>query len=550
MENSKIYNFIKQSIINSNRPFLPATSHKDLIDIPAFYENPSAFWYARDNDTCAIIATIALLIVKDDSHVGEIKRFYVHENYQNQGIGTKLLDILIKYAQINGLIKLWTSTMPYYDSAIRVFENYNFQLRSKYNENSSAKVFYELCFTSYENQLKKKLEVVELNMRQSLILNPTENFPILNNINLNISKELQGLYISDDFRNQDSKVIFGGREDYTNLLHLIINKWRVLLKAAAISMRPLSGLHAHTLIFMSIGNIGDKILLLSEKAGGHFSTKSILERLGLIVIEIPTDIKNHSIDTIKAKELIETAKPKFLFIDRSEGLYYEDFTWIKEYSNIYKIFDASQYLTQIIFDELYTHPFDMGFDLIITTLHKNFPGPQKAIVATKVKDTNWNKITSSFGTYVSNMHPEAIIESGAALMDLEYLKKYSTLMMDISQKFETELANSNLPVIQKRTNLVPTQHIWIQSQNKKDAYTFFKKLENVKLYTNYRLLPYDQGYGLRLGVACAIRTGLREKHLPELAQLIADIYYSNDNNLSLKDRSTKIIKEIHETPSL
>lgn len=46
---------------------------------------------------------------------------------------------------------------------------------------------------------------------------------------------------------------------------------------------------------------------------------------------------------------------------------------------VYKIFDASQYLTNIMAKD-YDNPFDMGFDIILTSLHKNYPGSQKAAV--------------------------------------------------------------------------------------------------------------------------------------------------------------------------
>ena len=81
---------------------------------------------------------------------------------------------------------------------------------------------------------------------------------------------------------------------------------------------------------------------------------------------------------------------------------YEDFSWLKEVPS-YKIFDASQYLTNIISKD-YPNPFQWGFDLILTTLHKNLPGPQRAMICTREKDANWNIIKSGISTYVSNMH--------------------------------------------------------------------------------------------------------------------------------------------------
>ena len=46
-------------------------------------------------------------------------------------------------------------------------------------------------------------------------------------------------------------------------------------------------------------------------------------------------------------------------------------------------------------------------------------------------------------------------------------------------------------------------------------------LGRVNIHTNYRLLPYDLGYGLRLGTtACAV-AGIDLTHVEELADIIA-----------------------------
>ena len=101
-----------------------------------------------------------------------------------------------------------------------------------------------------------------------------------------------------------------------------------------------------------------------------------MTRLGFNVHSFLTDTQHYKIDIPHSMEIIKSWKPNYIFVDRSEGLYYEDFSWIREIPCI-KIFDASQYLANIMAKD-YVNPFDMGFYLILTSLHKNYPGPQKA----------------------------------------------------------------------------------------------------------------------------------------------------------------------------
>ena len=382
--------------------------------------------------------------------------------------------------------------------------------------------------------------VINLGIKKTgLILNPTENI-IMDYLDDN--KEKEGFYISDDERNIDSKVIFAGRSQYTEEFKLYKKKWCDILKSTDIDFRCLSGLHAHIITFMSIGNIGDTVLLLPEIAGGHFSTEKILHRLGFDVVLAEPDLNNYCINKDKTINLIKKHNPKFAFIDRSEGLYYEDFSWISSTNIPYLVFDASQYLTQILCGT-YTSPFDMGFNLILSTLHKNYPGPQKAILATKALDYYWKKITSGSAVYISNSHPRDMFIAGQSINNYTRLKKYNSEMMEVSISLEEYLYNNKIPVVRKKDNLIPTQHIWITFKSKEECYSTYQNLEKIGVYTNYRLLPYNLGVGLRLGVGGAIQAGLRKENIYELSEIITQCYrfgYSEN----LKSRVDRLIELI------
>lgn len=357
-------------------------------------------------------------------------------------------------------------------------------------------------------------------MNNKLILNPTENFPMYMRKNFN---NISGFYVSDEIRTADNKIIFAGRNEYTLQLNKYKNNWCNVLNSADIDIRFLSGLHAHIITFMSLGNVGETILLLPECAGGHYSTEKILKRLGYNVINMIPDNLNHCIDVNKTTQLIEIHKPKYAFVDRSEGLYYEDFSWIKDTNIPYCIFDCSQYLTQIVSKD-YISPFEWGFDLLLSSTHKNYPGVQKAFLATKNKDKYWKKIENGSATYISNSHPSEMFEIAQSITQINDIKKYSKYMLNISDKFETELYSHDFPVVPKDSTKIHTQHIWATFRNKENCYNTFLNLEKLGFLTNYRLLPYNLNYGLRLGVGAAIQQGLREDNLSDLALLFSKCY--------------------------
>lgn len=369
----------------------------------------------------------------------------------------------------------------------------------------------------------------EFNYKNNLILNPVENLPFLFTSSSNY--QLEGLYISDKVRDEQQKkatsILFSGREDLSHDINLIYQKWAKLLHADALSMRLLSGLHAHIVTFMGIGNIGDTVLLLPTTAGGHYATKAILERLGYNVLDMAVDFHNYCVDHTETLKIIEKCNPKFIFVDRSEGINYEDFTNIAINSPACTIYDASQYLTNILV-ESFKSPFEMGFDFMLSTLHKNFPGPQKALICTKDKNNMyWKKILEGMSSYVSSLHAENIFKAGDAIKDLSILQQYADLSIQNSVLLEKYLDENSIPVIRKNPNVPATHHIWIPLGGQEEALKTYRKLEQFHLLVNYRLLPYKLGYGLRLGTTAATIQGLKPEQTKFLAKMITDIIQDN-----------------------
>ncbi len=388
-----------------------------------------------------------------------------------------------------------------------------------------SSISQEMLLTSLRRQ--------ELIHRSTLILNPVENLPYPSDLAPSVSF-LHGLYNTDSLRSSEEQINtlhqFAGRRRLAFDSMKIHSAFANALGAEDVSLRLLSGLHAHTVIFMAIAKPGQTVLLLPELAGGHMSTKFILERLGLRVIDMVTNVERHCIDIEKTIEVGLREKPDFIFVDRSEGLVYEDFGEIIEKVGGVSIYDASQYFTNILAGD-HPNPFDVGFQFIISTLHKNFPGPQKALVAVKKADENWKKIKSGMSRYVSNMHVFNTYSAGLTLSRKDELHSYSMRMLDITVALDAALKKEGVNVISRPTDVPPTHHIWIHARDREHAFYMFKSLERCRILVNFRLLPYGIGFGLRLGLNSAARLGLTVIDTQNLALIISEIFQNGPGAL-------------------
>ncbi len=381
--------------------------------------------------------------------------------------------------------------------------------------------------TITRKQLLESLSRQRDELRDSIVLTPVDS------ISLSLPDRAQtaflhGLYLTDKVRDlealQDAAILFGGRQAAIADIAAIHGLLAEAFGAAEGSLRLLSGLQAHAATFMSITSAGQSVLLLSEEAGGHFSTHAILQRLGLKTFDMPIDRERLCIDQAATAELVERVRPDVLFVDRSEGLKYENFFFVTELDVPVKIFDASQYVTPIITGR-YSNPFSWGFDLVLFTLHKSFPGPQKAGIVTRAAGDLWTRVVKGLSTLVSSSHAENTYLVGLALLQEDLLRAYGERLFAAALELERQLTQMGVSVVPRSTqgedDWPATHHIWVEASGRAEAFAHYETLSAVGVHTNYRILPYGLGHGLRLGTSYAAAAGLGPEHAEELAAIIA-----------------------------
>ena len=477
-----------------------------------------------------------------DTDVAEVKSMYVAPAYRGTGLGRRILARLDEIALEHGCSAVRLDTSDYLTPAVGLYRAAGYREVPAYNQNPKADVWLERdlehdpmdeapsgppgLLHEGRSGLLRSLALQRRELAASIILTPVDSLPLCL-ADRDHTAFLHGLYLTDKDRGAEARknapILFGGRERATKDLNMIHDLLAAALGAATGSLRLLSGLHAHTATFMSISRIGQTVMLLPIGAGGHFNTHAILHRLGLRTIDLPVDDQRLCIDKPAAVRMANEVKPDFVFIDRSEGLRFEDFAFIGELRGPRKIFDASHYLPQILTGR-YENPLSWGFDLMLFSLHKSFPGPQKAGIVSRENDSLWSQLMTGLSHYVSSSHAEDSYLLGLSLLRREWLETYTQRLIDTAIELETQLLRRGLPVIprsrQGADHWQPTHHIWLQAESKDAAYHRYEQLSQANIQTNYRDLPFGLGYGLRLGTTFSAMAGFTVNHMEEISDIM------------------------------
>ncbi|MEM2089010.1 MAG: serine hydroxymethyltransferase [Thermoproteota archaeon] len=302
-------------------------------------------------------------------------------------------------------------------------------------------------------------------------------------------------------------------------------------------VRPISGAVANMVAYSAFAKPGDVIISLGIPNGAHVSSTQwgIAGVRGLKSIDMFFDAEKMNIDVENTVRLIEKVKPRIIMFGASMFLFPEPVKEIREKidSKIKTVYDAS-HVFGLIYGGAFQDPLKEGADLITSSTHKTFQGPQGGIIIgnRNLNEEDWQKIEAAiFPGITSNTHIHRFPALAITALEMNaFGKDYAKQVVRNAKKFAESLYEKGFDVLCPELGFTESHQVMVNVSRFGGGKPVSELLEASNIICNKMALPTDKPQdatrnpsGIRLGVQELTRWGMKEEEMKVVAELFKKI---------------------------
>jgi len=307
-----------------------------------------------------------------------------------------------------------------------------------------------------------------------------------------------------------------------------------LLETEYVDLRPISGTTANASAFRTFTKPGDKAVVVPVQAGAHVSHTryGTLGALGIEQIEMPFDLDEWNIDIDGARKVIEDVKPKIVILGGSLYIFPHPTKEIAEVAHSVGaklIYDAAHVLG-LIMGKVWSNPLKDGADVLTSSTHKTFPGPQGGLIAASTKDDIKAIGKVVFPMFVSNHHLHRLAATAVTGVEMKlYGEEYARQIIRNAKALAEALVENGFKVVAENKGYTMSHQVVVDVKERGGGAKAAKLLEEANIILNKNMLPWDRPEdiknpsGLRIGVQEVTRWGMKEDDMKVIAEFMKKV---------------------------
>ena len=353
------------------------------------------------------------------------------------------------------------------------------------------------------------------------------------------------------------KRYYGGCQFVDEIELLAIERAKTLFKADYANVQPHSGSQANAAAMMALLTPGDKILGMSLSHGGHLTHGAKVSFSGKLYNSAEYGVDAHTglIDYDHLEALAINLKPKMIiagFSAYSQVLDWQRFRSIADRVGAYLLADIA-HVAGLIATDLYPTPLPYA-DCVTTTTHKTLRGPRGGMILAKANPDIEKKLNSAIfpgtqgGPFMHIIAAKAVALAEA--MSPEF-KQYQQQVLRNASSLAAKLLSRGYPILSGGTK----NHLMLVSLVDKNITGKHADalLGQANITVNKNTIPNDPQSpfvtsGLRLGTPAITTRGFKEPEIIMIADWIATLLDSPDNNDLILQIKNAVIQLCHQFP--
>lgn len=377
--------------------------------------------------------------------------------------------------------------------------------------------------------------------------------------------------IASDFGHRYAEGLLGGRDEeglqiferfyqgtkiYDQIEAIAMKMAEELFKADHANLVPISGAVANLTAYYALAKYGDTVTGLSIQSGGHISHTHISAAgiRGLRDFPYPFDYEEMNIDIDKSKKLILEKKPRIMLFGGSLFLFPHPIKELKEVADevdAYIVYDAA-HVAGLIAGGKFQRPFAEGADVVTSSTHKTFPGPQGGMVL--CKDYLAEKIDrAAFPGLMSNHHLHHVAGFAIAAAEMKkFGKAYAEQIVRNSKALAQALYERGFNVLCEAKGFTESHQVVVDVSEIGGGQKVAETFEKANIIINKNLLPWDSlertanPSGIRIGVPEVTRYGMREGEMEEIAEFMEKLAIHGEDAERIKSYVIELKKNFQE----
>lgn len=359
--------------------------------------------------------------------------------------------------------------------------------------------------------------------------------------------EAQGSVLTNKYaEGYPNKRYYGGCMYADQVEQLAIDRLKALFDAEYVNVQPHSGSQANAAVYLSALKPGDTLLGMSLAHGGHLTHGSSVNMSGKIFNSVPyglepeTELLNYD----EVERLAHEHKPKMIVAGASayaRVIDWERFRAIADAVGAYLFVDMAHY-AGLVAAGLYPNPVGIA-DFVTSTTHKTLRGPRGGIIMAKPEHEK--ALNSAIfpqtqgGPLMHVIAAKAVAFKEAATKEFQ---DYQIQVIDNARVMAKVLTQRGLRIVSGQTDchmfLVDLRAMNLTGKHAEES------LEKAHITVNKNAIPNDPQKpfvtsGIRVGSPAITTRGFEELEAEQLANLIADVLATPDDDAVLSRVATE-----------